>query len=428
MSNFNFETSRTYAQSLDHADKLKKFRSEFYFPKDKNGYSCVYLCGNSLGLQPKITAQYLQEELNDWAEYGVNGHKKAGRPWLTYHLQARDGFAELTGSKQNEVIAMNTLTVNLHMMMATFFRPTKKRYKILIESNAFPSDRFAVESQLRLHGFDPKEALVEWHPKNEELFLDDLEDIMRREGDKIALMLIPGIQYYSGQVLPMKELCKIAKNAGCKIGLDLAHAIGNVELELHNWEPDFAAWCTYKYLNGGPGSVGGAFVHTKHLNSEGSKQLLGWWSTDLTTRFEMGAKFIPAKDVDLWQVSNPPVFSLTPVISSLHMFKRASFKKLREKSIQLTSYLDFLLQNEFSGKIKSITPLHNRGCQLSLVIQDETLNGKNIYLSLSDKNVIGDWREPNVIRMAPAPLYNSFEDVFEFTERLKEAVQENKVK
>jgi kynureninase len=421
----NFKTNRTYAKYLDSQDDLNHYRAEFLFPEDKNGYSCVYLCGNSLGLQPKKVKHYLNEELDDWSKYGVHGHTKAGRPWLTYHLQARSGFAELTGSLEHEVIAMNTLTVNLHMLMTTFYRPTQKRFKILIESTAFPSDRFAAESQIRLHGFDPKEALIEWHPKSDELLIDDLQQIIATQGDEIALILVPGIQYYSGQVLPMQEICQIAKQAGCNIGLDLAHAIGNIELELHDWAPDFAAWCTYKYLNGGPGSVGGAFIHEMHHGSAGNEQLLGWWSNDLKSRFKMGTEFVAAKDADLWQVSNPPVFSLTPVITSLHMFQEASFKKLRKKSIQLTDYMEFLIQDSFKDKIDSITPPLNRGCQLSLVILDKNLNGKGIFNSLTEKNVIGDWREPNVIRMAPTPMYNSFEDVYEFVERLGAAIAEN---
>ena len=426
MKNFNFETNRNYAQRLDKQDELSHYRSKFLFPEDKNGFSCIYLCGNSLGLQPKSVSEYLTAELNDWSKYGVHGHTKAGRPWLNYHLQAREGFASLTGRLQHEVIAMNTLTVNLHMLMTTFYRPNNKRFKILIESTAFPSDRFAAESQIRLHGYDPKEALIEWVPKNDELFLGDLQQIIDKEGDEIALILVPGIQYYSGQVMPMQEICQIARTAGCKIGLDLAHAVGNIELDLHKWAPDFAAWCTYKYLNGGPGSVGGAFIHEMHHGGNGDGQLLGWWSNDLETRFKMGTEFVAAKDADLWQVSNPPVFSLTPVIASLHMFKEASFEKLREKSIQLTSYLDFLIQNTFAGQVESITPIYKRGCQLSLVIRDNTFNGKAVFNSLTDKNVIGDWREPNVIRMAPTPLYNSYEDVYEFVDRLKESVAENK--
>ena len=319
---------------------------------------------------------------------------------------------------------MNTLTVNLHMLMASFYRPTKEKYKILIESTAFPSDRFAAESQIRLHGYDPDDALIEWKPKNDVLMLEDFQRIINQHGNEIALILLPGIQYYSGQVLPMKKLCNIAKDSNIKIGLDLAHAIGNVELELHAWEPDFAAWCTYKYLNGGPGSIAGAFIHEKYHGGDGSNQLLGWWSNDLKTRFEMGTSFVPASDADLWQVSNPPVFSLTPVISSLQIFKEASFEKIREKSKKLTSYMDFLIESKYKDKIVPITPHENRGCQLSLVIRDERLDGKKIFNSLTEKNVIGDWREPNVIRMAPTPLYNSYQDVFHFIERLSDSIQE----
>ena len=424
MSDYIFENNQDFALTHDKDDELNQYRSNFLFPKEKNGYSCVYLCGNSLGLQAKNVNEYLEQELQDWSDFGVHGHTKAKRPWLTYHLQAREGFAKLTGSKESEVIAMNTLTVNLHMLMASFYRPTKKRFKILIESTAFPSDRFAAESQIRLHGFDPKDALIEWEPKNDELLLEDYKKIIEEQGEEIALILIPGIQYYSGQVMPMEDLCSIAKKSNIKIGLDLAHAVGNVELELHKWEPDFAAWCTYKYLNGGPGSIGGAFVHEKYHGGDGSQQLLGWWSNDLSSRFKMEASFFPASDADLWQVSNPPVFSLTPVIASLEIFKQATFTKLREKSKKLTSYMDFLIQDKFKNRITSITPIKNRGCQLSLVINDESLNGKEIFNSLTEKNVIGDWREPNVIRMAPTPLYNSYEDVFNFVSRLEKSISE----
>ena len=425
MNDFNFKTDLDYAIEQDAHDELRHVRSKFLLPEEKNGYSCIYLCGNSLGLQPINTKKYLEEELSDWSKYGVHGHTKAKRPWLTYHLQAREGFAYLTGSKESEVVAMNTLTVNLHMLMASFYRPTKRKYKILIESSAFPSDRFASESQIRLHGFDPKDALIEWTPKNDVLLLKDFEQIIDEHGDDIALILLPGIQYFSGQVLPMNELCQIAKDSKIKIGLDLAHAVGNVELELNTWEPDFAAWCSYKYLNGGPGAIAGAFIHEKYHGGDGSNQLLGWWSNDLKTRFEMGTSFVPASDADLWQVSNPPVFSLTPVIASLQIFKEASFDKLREKSKKLTSYMDFLIENKYKDKIVSITPRENRGCQLSLVIRDKTLDGKKVFNSLTAKNVIGDWREPNVIRMAPTPLYNSFQDVFYFIERLSQSIQES---
>lgn len=423
MSETKFEASREYAQALDTSDPLGDFRAEFNVPPRRNGFDCVYLCGNSLGLQPKLAVQYVEEELDDWANLAVEGHVHARRPWLPYHRLATGGFAALTGSEEQEVVAMNTLTVNLHLLMTTFYRPAGRRRKIVIESTAFPSDRFAVMSQIRLHGHDPAEALIEWSPREAEgeLHIEDLQAILDREGDEIALLLLPGVQYYSGQVLPMEALCKMARAAGCRIGLDLAHAIGNVPLRLHDWGPDFAAWCTYKYLNAGPGAIAGAFVHARHLDGDGSEQLLGWWGHDEATRFRMAPTFTPAKGAELWQLSNPPILSLAPVVASLQLFAAAGMDRLREKSIRLTDYLDFLLQREFSGRVESITPAAGRGCQLSLVVRDGSLDAREVFRTLESQNVIADWREPNVIRVAPTPLYNTFEDAFEFIERLRTA-------
>jgi len=420
----NFEATREYAQSMDVADPLQAFREQFNLPMSRNGQSCIYLCGNSLGLQPKLAAQYVEEELDDWANLGVEGHLHARRPWLPYHRLATENLATLTGSENREVVAMNTLTVNLHLLMTTFYRPDGKRRKIVIESTAFPSDRFAVISQLRLHGHDPADALIEWTPDetSNELLTQDLQAILDREGDEIALLLLPGVQYYSGQVLPMQELCGMAQQAGCKIGLDLAHAIGNIPLELHQWGPDFAAWCTYKYLNSGPGAIAGAFVHSRHLDADGTEQLLGWWGHVENTRFKMGPTFTPAKGADVWQLSNPPILSLAPVIASLSIFADAGIDRLREKSILLTGFMDFLLQESLAGRIESITPVSSRGCQLSLVVKDDALDARAIFETLEAQNVITDWREPNVIRVAPVPLYNSFADVFDFSDRLRRAV------
>lgn len=424
MNKNNFEASRDYAQSMDAADPLQEFRDQFSMPMQRNGMQCVYLCGNSLGLQPYRAAQSVNEELQDWADLGVEGHFHARRPWLRYHRFAKENLATLTGSEPHEVVAMNTLTVNLHLLMTSFYRPQGKRRKIVIESTAFPSDRFAVMSQLRLHGHDPADAMIEWRPREdtEELLTEDLQAILDRDGDEIALLLLPGVQYYNGQVLPMQKLCEMARTAGCKIGLDLAHAVGNVELQLHDWGPDFAAWCTYKYLNAGPGAIAGAFVHSRHLDADGSQQLLGWWGHAEDTRFKMGPTFTPAEGADLWQLSCPPVLSFAPVLASLDIFAKAGMAKLREKSIRLTGYLDFLLQKDFTGRIETITPASARGCQLSLVVRDKSLKPRAVFEALEAQNVILDWREPDVIRAAPVPLYNSFEDVFEFTERLRKAV------
>ncbi|MGB5353786.1 MAG: kynureninase, partial [Woeseia sp.] len=291
-----FATGRDCATALDAADPLRSYRNEFLIPRDDNGKPVIYLCGNSLGLQSQRAAQFVREELDDWAALGVEGHFKARRPWLPYHRQATDGLAELCGAKPAEVVAMNTLTVNLHLLMASFYRPTGQRHRILIESTAFPSDRFACESQLRFHGHDPQDALLEWQPRDDEqLHLDDLQALINENRDELALILLPGVQYYNGQVLDMRAITKLARAAGCQVGFDLAHAIGNVPLELHDWAPDFAAWCSYKYLNGGPGAIAGAFVHEQHLGGDASQTLLGWWGNREKTRFKMAPEFEPAE-------------------------------------------------------------------------------------------------------------------------------------
>ena len=422
----DFEASREFAQSLDAADELHRFRDYFNFPVDKDGRRNIYLCGNSLGLQSKLAVQYIGEELAKWADMCVDGHFRGRRPWMRYHRETTAGLAYMTGANENEVVAMNSLTVNLHLMMTTFYRPDAERYRIVIESTAFPSDRFAVMSQIRLHGFDPDDALLEWKPRDDnKLYMADLETLLDQHGESIALLLLPGVQYYNGQVLEMAELCKLADATGCALGLDLAHAIGNVPLALHDWAPDFAIWCTYKYLNTGPGSVGGAFVHARHLDSAGNKQLLGWWSHEEATRFKMSPTFVPAQGVDAWQLSCPAVLSHAPLLASLEIFAEAGIDKLRAKSIELTGYLDFLLRRGFTGRIEIITPEDARGCQLSLVICDNSRDAKSVFRKLEALNITVDWREPDVIRVAPVPLYNSFEDVYEFTERLEIALRES---
>jgi kynureninase len=421
-----YEATREYARAQDQADPLRPFRDEFNFPLDKNGRHNIYLCGNSLGLQPKKAVAMLTEELEDWGNLGVEGHFRGRRPWMPYHRNATSGFAYLTGAQEDEVVAMNTLTVNLHVLMTTFYRPAGKRNKIVIEATAFPSDRFAVMSQIRLHGLDPEEALLEWRPRDDEkLYLQDLAALLDAHEQEIALLLLPGVQYYSGQVLDMAAVCQMARDHDCAIGLDLAHAVGNVPLSLHEWAPDFAAWCNYKYLNGGPGAVGGAFVHSQHFEDANAQQLLGWWGSDESTRFKMGPDFTPAKGVERWQISNILVFSLTPVLASLEIFQAAGIDRLREKSIRLSGYLDFLLQENFSSSVRSITPEDARGCQLSLVIHDGKLVARTVFENLEKLNVTADWREPNVIRVAPVPLYNSFEDVYDFNLRLRSAIDEN---
>jgi len=425
MNAMTYEDSRAFAEACDRQDPLARFRAEFNFPRERDGLAPVYFCGNSLGLQPKRAADLVREELGRWADLAVEGHFHSDRPWVSYHKHATKGFCALTGAGPREVIAMNTLTVNLHLMMASFYQPTPERYRIVIESKAFPSDRYAVASQLTMHGFDPADALIEWRSANADGYLDhaDLEAIVREHGDSIALLLLPGVQYYTGQVLDMERICELGRSAGCAVGLDLAHAIGNVPMRLHDWGPDFAAWCTYKYLNAGPGAIGGVFVHDRHLTPDNLDQLHGWYGNAEETRFEMRREFDPADGVEVWQMSNAPILSLAPVGAALDLFLDAGLDALVAKSKKLTGYLAWLIANRFDGRIGTITPEAERGCQLSLIVRDEGLNGKAVFDRLCELNVTGDWREPDVIRVAPAPIYNSFLDVYEFAERLGRALK-----
>ncbi len=424
MSDPGFTAERACAEALDAEDPLAGFRDEFLFPRDDEGRPLVYLCGNSLGLQPQRAGRYVREELEDWAALGVDGHLRARRPWLPYHRLATDGLAALTGAEPREVVAMNTLTVNLHLLMASFYRPAGERHCILIESTAFPSDRFAARSQLRFHGYDPDETLLEWRPRDDErLYTEDLRALVDEHRDRLALLLLPGVQYYNGQVLDMAGICDIGRRAGCRVGLDLAHAVGNVPLALHDWGPDFAAWCSYKYLNGGPGAVAGAFVHARHLGGDASHTLLGWWGNREETRFEMAREFEPAETAELWQLSNPPILSLAPVVASLEIFTDVGMDALRAKSERLTSWLDFLLERKLRERVRSITPRDARGCQLSLTVDADAAQARRVFERLEALGVVADWREPNVIRVAPTPLYNSYVDVFEFVGRLERALE-----
>lgn len=422
------DAERDRALAMDRDDPLAAFRDRFSQPQGHGGLRPVYFCGHSLGLQPKDAQRFVQEELDDWARLAVDGHFHARRPWLSYHRFATAGLAALTGARDAEVVAMNTLTVNLHAMMASFYRPTSSRYKILIESTAFPSDRFAAMSQIALRGFDPREGLVEWQPRPEDqaLHYDDLQAILDQRGDQIALLLLPGVQYYNGQLLDMQDICRRARASGCAVGLDLAHAIGNVPLALHDWGPDFAAWCSYKYLNGGPGAVGGAFVHERHLGGDGSAQLLGWWGNREASRFAMAPAFDPADGAELWQLSNPPVLSLAPVLASLEIFEAAGIDRLRNKSLALGAYLLELLERYLADSIRCITTPGARGAQLSLTVIDRRVQARAVFDELARQDVFADWREPNVIRVAPVPLYNGFADVLDFVARLASAVERSR--
>ncbi len=422
-----FQNNTAYAAQLDQNDSLKEFRNEFYIPKFE-GNECIYFCGNSLGLQPKITEQYIREELEDWKKLGVKGHFHAKRPWFSYHHLFKSSLAKLVGALPEEVTPMNSLTTNLQLLLTSFYRPTATRYKILVEEGAFPSDYYTVASQANLHGYSAEQAIVELKPKpnNHTLTTQDILHTIEQLGDAVALILLPGVQYYTGQLFDMHKITEVGKKVGAVVGFDLAHAAGNVPLKLHDWGVDFAAWCSYKYLNSGPGATGALFVHQNHDPKQ--HKLNGWWGTDENTRFFMKKEFEPMKGADAWQLSNKNVLSLAAQLASLSIFDRAGIQNLRNKSIQLTDYLIFIvneINKSLSIEIQIITPrnLDERGAQLSLIIPDQL--GKTVFEALSRQHVVVDWREPDVIRMAPVPLYNTFMDVFRFGQILHQTLDKN---
>ncbi len=419
-----FQNSLEYAKKQDADDTLAAFRNKFHIPKDASGKELIYLCGNSLGLQPKITSEYIKEELADWANLGVEGHVEGKHPWLPYHEFLTENMAKIVGAKPSEVVVMNTLTTNLHLMMVSFYQPTKTKYKIVVESDAFPSDKYAVESQLKFHGIDPKDGLILWKPrKGEELCrFEDLEEIMQTHGNEIALLMIGSTNYYTGQSFPLKKITELGHKYDCMVGFDLAHGAGNIQPNLHETGADFAVWCTYKYLNSGPGSLGGCFVHERHANNENLNRFAGWWGHNKKTRFNMRHEFDALPGAEGWQLSNPPILSMAAIRASLDTFAEAGFENLRKKSEKLTGYLEFLLNEMKNDAINVITPRNpeERGCQLSIQVKNAD---KNLHTKLTEAGVISDWREPDVIRVAPAPLYNSFEDVFRFSEKLKEVLK-----
>jgi kynureninase len=413
----NYKDTANFASELDAKDDLRSYRNEFHIPLQKNGEEHIYMCGNSLGLQPKRTKEFLNQELEDWATFGVEGHFHAKNPWLPYHEFLAESYAKIVGAKNSEVVAMNTLTVNLHLMMVSFYRPTQKRHKIIIEGDAFPSDIYAVESQIKHHGFLPESSLIKLRPRDGESAIrtEDISAIMERDGDEIALIMLGGVNYYTGQVFDFEVITKLAHNKGINVGFDLAHAAGNIKLELHKWGVDFAVWCSYKYLNSGPGSVAGAFVHEKHHNTN-LPRFAGWWGHNKEERFKMPDKFNPIASAEGWQLSNPPILSLAAIRASLSIFDEVGMDKLVLKSKKLTDYLVFLLNSIESDRIEIITP-EERGCQLSIRVKN---GNKELFDAITEKGVIADWREPDVIRVAPIPLYNSFQDVFNFYSILKE--------
>ena len=420
-----FEPGIGFAESLDRADPLRRFRDQFAMPVPKRAAESTYLDGDSLGLQPRAARDMVLAELDRWADNGGRGHFETDRPWVPYHQLLAEPMGRLTGALPTEVVTMNGLTVNLHLLMVSFYRPTASRYKILIEDHAFPSDHYAVDSQIRARGFDPVRALVtvEPRPGEEALRTEDLIDAIDRHGSELALVLLPGIQYYTGQVLPMVELAAAARGVGALIGLDLAHAVGNIELSLHEWDIDFAVWCTYKYLNAGPGATGGAFVHERHHGDPDLPRYNGWWGHDRATRFEMDTVFRPIPTAEAWLVSNSPILAMAPLLGSLTVFEEAGgIGPLRTKSEIMIQYMDYLLHTRLEGKVESITPraLDQRGCQHSLRINDPSGSGQQVYEALAAADVQCGWRYPNVVRVAPVPLYNSFVDIHRFVSILEQ--------
>jgi kynureninase len=415
-----FEPHLEFALKLDRNDPLAKYRTAFHIPKDERGKDWLYFTGNSLGLQPKTTKSAIEQELNDWANLGVEGHFEAKNPWMPYHEFLTESMAKIMGAKPIEIVVMNTLTTNLHLLMVSFYNPTKKRHKILIESDAFPSDRYAVQTQLEFHGYYTNECLIEWTPRTDEKLLrtEDLEQILETQGEEIALLLIGGVNYYTGQYLDLKKIAALGHAKGCKVGIDLAHGAGNIQPELHDTGIDFAAWCTYKYLNAGPGSLGGVFVHERYAHDKTLKRFAGWWSQNKTTRFNMRQPLDITPGAEGWQLSNPPILSMAAIKAALDLFNEVGMNKLREKSIKLTGYLEFLIKGLNHAQIEIITPSdsNQRGCQLSIQVKNAN---KDLHKKLTEQHVITDWREPDVIRCAPVPFYNSFEDVFRMVEILK---------
>lgn len=410
---------------MDAKDPLRGYRERFHIPCGKGGEPVIYFCGNSLGLMPRSVREAVDQELEDWAKLAVDAHFEGRSPWYSYHEQFRETAARLVGARPGEVVLMNSLTVNLHLMLATFYRPTKKRYKLLMDWPTFPSDIYAAKSQTSLHRFDPNEAVFFVRPREREHTIreSDIVSILEDHGDIISLVLLAGVNFYTGQVYDIPRIVAAAQREGCIVGLDLAHAAGNVPLALHEWNIDFAVWCSYKYLNSGPGAVGGCFVHERHAKNAKLQRLAGWWGNDPTTRFQMHLQpdFVPVETAEAWQVSNPPILSMAPLRASLAIFDETGMSALRAKSEQLTGYLQFLIDRMPSEKYEVITPreAHARGCQLSILAKQHP---KELFAKLENASVKVDFREPNVIRVAPVPLYNTFHEVWRFAQILGQHV------
>ncbi len=413
-----YEATLAYAQGQDHTDTLFSYRERFFFPQHE-GKDVIYMCGNSLGLQPRSVGYLMDKELRDWAKYGVEGHFNAAYPWFSYHHFFLERLGKIVGAKKDEVVAMNTLTVNLHMLMLSFYRPQGKRYKVLMEAGAFPSDQHAVETQVRMHGYDPEDAIIEITPKAGSYLIEDIDIInaIKEAGDSLAVVMIGGVNYYTGQFFDLEQITHAAHSAGAYAGFDLAHAVGNIPLQLHDWNVDFACWCSYKYLNSGPGGVGGIYVHERYGNDPTFFRLGGWWGNEEKTRFKMEKGFVPQKGAASWQMSNAPVFNMVAHNASLDIFDKAGMQQLRKKSVMMTGYMEYLLKQLTKLPFEIITPAEpeRRGCQLSLLFAER---GRDVFEALTKNGVVADWREPNVIRIAPVPLYNTFEDCYRFYEIL----------
>lgn len=419
----NYENTAEFAQEMDQNDPLRSYRNDFHIPLVK-GKESLYFCGNSLGLQPKTTVKYIGLELEDWALHGVEGHFNARNPWFSYHEVVKEGLAEITGSKPSEVVAMGSLSANIHFLFASFYRPDGKRNKILCETRPFSSDQYILETQARFHGLDPDETIVEMEPRPGEVTLrtDDILAKIKELGDSLAMVFFGGVNYITGQAFDMASLTRAAHGVGAVAGFDLAHAAGNLRLKLHEWNVDFAAWCSYKYLNSAPGGVAGIFVHEKHGNNKDLPRLAGWWGYDKETRFQMKKGFVPLEGAEGWQLSNAPVLSLAAHKAAIDIFMSAGMDKITEKAVKLTGFMEYVVNeiNMLKGHeiLQIITPHDpkDRGCQLSIVVKE---NGRSVFERLQDQGVISDWREPDVIRLAPVPLYNSFTDVYRFGQILK---------
>ena len=422
MTKFSFHASESQAAELDARDPLAHFRERFHIPQTNRGRECIYLCGHSLGLQPRSAKRCIEQELEDWARLGVEGHFHGKNPWMPYHRLLAANTAALVGAEPVEVVIMNSLTVNLHLMMATFYRPTRKRHKILIERGAFPSDQYAVQSQILFHDLEPAASLLELSPRDGESCIrdEDIHALLDREGESIALILLGGVNYATGQVFDIAEITRAGQSKGCIVAFDLAHAVGNIALRLHDWGPDFAVWCSYKYLNGGPGCVAGCFVHERHARSWDLPRFAGWWGHDEKIRFKMGSEFRAMAGAEGWQLSNPAILALAPLRASMDIFVEAGMDRLRAKSRLLTAYMEFLLQEQESAKYSIITPRNpdRRGAQLSIRLN----TGRGVCDRLVAEGVIGDWREPDTYRVAAVPLYNSYKDVYRFVQHFLAAL------